>query len=71
MIKDLKDELDKLFILRLMAMKTFKNGVIILSAAGVTTIGGKQFIFGSKTIIDDILLWCGEVARINLFPLRL
>ena len=57
MMKDLKDKRDKLFILRITEMKTLKNDVIMLSAAGVVTIGGKWLIFSSKTIIDDILLW--------------
>ena len=64
MMKDLKDKWDKLLILRIIEMKTFKNGVIILLAAGVVTIGRKRLIFGSKTIIDDILLRCdrNEIA---------
>ena len=57
MMKDFKDEWDKLFILRLIEMKTYEGNVIVLSAAGIITIGGKKIVFSSKTIIDDISLW--------------
>ena len=38
MMKDLKDEWDQLFILRLMDLKTFDGKDIRLSAVGVVTI---------------------------------
>ena len=56
MMKDLKDKWDKLFILRFMALKKYNGKDIQLSAAGVVAIGAKSLIYGSKTIIDDILL---------------
>ena len=57
-MKDLKDEWDKLFILRLMALKIMNEKEIQLSATGVVTMGIKTLVFGSNTIINDILLWC-------------
>ena len=57
-MKDFKDEWDTLILLRLTEMKTFEKKVIVLLAANIVTIGDKRLIFGSKTIIDDILLWC-------------
>ena len=57
MMKDLKEKWDKLFILRLMALKKYNGEDIQLSVAGVVAIDGKSLIYGSKTIIDDILLW--------------
>ena len=41
-----------------MALKTMNDKEINLSAAGVAAIDIKNLFFGSKTIIDDILLWC-------------
>ena len=38
-------------------MKTLNNKIIILSATGVVTIGGKQLIFDNNTAMDDILQW--------------
>ena len=57
-MKDFKDEWDILCLLRLTEMKTSEKKFIVLSAANIVTIGDKRLIFGSKTIIDDILLWC-------------
>ena len=57
MLKDLKDEWDNLFILRIIAMKTYNNYPIVLMATHTITIADKPVIWGSKTIIDDILLW--------------
>ena len=67
MMKDLKDEWYKLLMLHLIEMKTFKYGVIILLATGVVTIGGKQLIFSSETIIDDILLWCNMKELVLIY----
>ena len=66
-MKDLKDEWDKLFILRLLTLKTFNGKDIRLSAVGIVTIDCKSLIYGSKTIIDDILLWCDVKDLILLY----
>ena len=39
-------------------MKTYNNDHIVITAAHTITIAGKPIIWGSKTIIDDILVWC-------------
>ena len=68
MMKDMKDEWDKLFVLRLMTSKTFDGKDIRLSAAEVVTIDGKSLIYGIKTIIDNILLWC-DMKNLSLLYL--
>ena len=57
-MKDLKDEWDKLFIIRVVALKRHDDALITLTAANEIMIGNKLLVSGSKTIIDDILLWC-------------
>ena len=58
MMKDLKDEWDELCIIRITALASYKNNLITLSAANGITIAGKPVVWGSKAIIDNILLWC-------------
>ena len=58
MMKNLKDEWDKLFIIRVVALKRHDDALITLTAANEIMIGNKLLVSGSKTIIDDILLWC-------------
>ena len=58
MMKNFKDEWDILFIITVMKLKTHNALPISLTANNDIIIGGKKLIWGSKTIIDDILLWC-------------
>ena len=58
MMKNLKDEWDNLFIIRMKAMETFQNKDVFVTAAKEIMIGREKLISGSKVIIDDILLWC-------------
>ena len=58
MMKNFIDELDELFHMNLMELKTFNSNLIALSASGILNIGNKAIVFDSKIIIDDILLWC-------------
>lgn len=67
MMNDLKNEWDKLCILRLMALKIFNGKDIRFSAAGVVTIDNKSLIYCSKTVINDILQWCDAKDLILLF----
>ena len=60
MMKDMKDEWDTLFVIRITAMLVFEGKTITVSAARIITIGRKNLIVGSKTIIVDILLWCNR-----------
>lgn len=55
---NLKDEWDELFIIRVVALRYHNNVLITLTATNEIMIGNKLLVSGSKTIIDDILLWC-------------
>ena len=50
-------------------MKTYDNYLIFLTAAHTITIAGKPIIWGSKTIIDDIFLWC-DIKDFTLILLK-
>ena len=56
MMKNFKDEWDTLFSLTVLALGTFEDEPITMSAAQELLIGSKKLISGSKVIIDDILL---------------
>ena len=56
MMKDLKDEWDKLFIIKVLKLSTHNGKPITLTAVDEIKIGRKPVIWGSKVIIDDILL---------------
>ena len=58
MTKELKDEQNKLFIIRVLKLKTHKGKPFNLTAADEIKVGRKTIIWDSKVIIDDILLWC-------------
>ena len=66
MMKNFKDEWDSLFIITVRQWKVYKKLPITLTANNDIMIGGKKLIWGSKTIIDDILLWCAikEIATL-------
>ena len=67
MMKDMKDEWDKLFIIHVLALKLRNGRVISQTTAQEVHIDGKPLAYGSKTIIDDILLWCGDKTLILLY----
>ena len=50
-----------------MALKKYNGENIRLSTASVVAIDAKSLIYGSKTIIDGILLWCDVKAFILLY----
>ena len=58
MMKNFKNEWDNIFVVTVMGLATFEGRPILLSAAKDILIGGTRLIYGSKVIIDDILLWC-------------
>ena len=58
MMKDLKEEWDSLFMIRALAMKKLEGKIITITAADVIMVGNSAITWGSKIIIDDILLWC-------------
>ena len=67
MMKDLKNEWDKLFIIRLLALIVFNSAAIVLTAVDVITIGDKPLAYGSKVIIDNILLWCNVKTLVIIY----
>ena len=53
-----KDAWDTLFIITFAKLKIYNALPVTLTANNNIMIGNKKLIWGSKTIIDDILLWC-------------
>ena len=60
MMKDLKDEWDTLFVLRITELKKIKGNAATLTAINVTMIGQRTLVSERKTIIEDIILWCDD-----------
>ena len=58
MMRDFKEEWDTLFIIRVSALKIWKGENITVVATKDIMIGSRKLVWGSKCIIDDILLWC-------------
>ena len=68
MMKDFKDEWDTLFILTISKNKNYNSLRITIIANSDIMIGNRKIIWGSKPIIDNILLWCDtEEFSIILF----
>ena len=67
MMKYFKDEWDKLFVIRILALKLHESKVVSQTTAQEIQIDGKSLAYGSKTIIDDILLWCDDKTLILLY----
>jgi len=64
MMKYLKDDWDKLFIIRVLKLSTHDRRPIILTAADEIKIGSKPVNWGTKVIIDDI--YCGAILKNTL-----
>ena len=60
MMKDFKTECDDMFIILVTAMKTYNTLIIRVDTNQDVIIGEVKLVWGSKTIIDDILLWCDK-----------
>ena len=60
MMKDFKTEWDDLFLIRVTAMQTYNSLIIRVDTNQDAIIVGVKLVWGSKTIIDDILLWCDK-----------
>ena len=58
MMRNFKGEWDTLFIIRVSALQKWEDLDITVTASKEIMIGKKKLVWGSKTIIDDILLWC-------------
>ena len=64
MMKDFKTEWDTLFVIRITALKSYEGKKITVTTSQDILIGVVQLVWGSKTIIDDILLWCDKIKLI-------
>ena len=53
MMKDLQDEWDQLFIIKVQAMKTYDNKEVSLFDQSRIKIADKTLVWGSKIIIDE------------------
>ena len=69
MMKDFKDEWDKLFIIRILEMIPVDGTYCKLSTEGILFVDEKPLVWGSCIIIDDILLWC-EIKRLLIVYFR-
>ena len=58
MMKIFKDKWDMLFTITVIKIEVYKVLPIALNANEDIMIGNDKSIWCSKTIIDDILLWC-------------
>ena len=67
MMKNLKDEWDLLFIIVLRSMNTLNGEIICITDANEIFLGEKKIVSGSRTIIDDILLFCSNKAMILIY----
>jgi len=67
MMKILKDEWDLLFIIVLRFMNTLDGEIIRITDAIEIFLGEKKVVSGSRTIINDILLFCSNKARILIY----
>ena len=67
MMKNLKDEWDLLFIIVLRSMNTLNGETIRITDANEIFLGEKKIVSGSRTIIDDILLFCSNKAMILIY----
>ena len=67
MMKRLKDEWDVLFIIKVKALLIIGNEIVIVTEANEIFVGTKKIVSGSRTIIDDIILYCSNKALILLY----
>ncbi len=67
-MKDFKDEWDALFAETVIAKKKLASGErISTNFAEEIFINKKKLVSGSKTIIDDIILWCSNLELILIY----
>ena len=67
MMKDFKTEWDTLFVIRITALKSYEGQTITVTVNQDVLICGIKLVWGSKTIIDDTLLWCDKIKLILIF----
>ena len=66
MMKDFKYKWDRLFIIRVFALKLHESKVASQTAAQEIQIDG-NLAYESKMVIDDILIWCANKTLILLY----
>ena len=67
MMKRLKDEWDILFIIRVKLLTVIGAEIIRVTEANEIFVGTKKIVSGSRTIIDDIILYCSNKPLIILY----
>ncbi len=66
MMLDFKEEWDSLFLLKLTELQTIDEKIITVKGI-LVTIGDERLYFGSRSIIDDILIWCSHLYLTILY----
>ena len=67
MVRNLKEEWDNIFTERLQELIHLEGDAVTVSITTEVNIGNKKLIFGTKIIIDDILLWCSNVNALLIY----
>ena len=67
MMHQLRDEWEIVFIIKIRAMLSIGEEIIIVSETDEITIGGVLLYRGSRVIIDDILLWASNLQVVLLY----
>lgn len=67
MMKKIKTEWDKLFVIRVLVLKHFNREATSLQGSNTILIRIKSLIWGSKTIVDGIFLWCDHKSLLLLY----
>ena len=67
MMKDFKDEWDNLFVIRVATLQTIDGMVVVVINATTLRIDDRVLVWGSKLIIDDILLWYDNKTLLFLY----
>ena len=67
MMRNFKQEWDLLFIERVRELKQVAGKMIVVSSDGTILVDGQQIISGSRSIIDDIMLWCCHEELVILY----
>ena len=67
MMRNMKEEWDNLFICRPQELLQVDSEAVVVSISMEIFIGGKKLVYGTKIIIDDILLWCSNVSALFIY----
>ena len=67
MMSDLQYEWDKIFLIKIKTLKYIDGGPIKVTDSLEIWPGGRKITHGTRTTIDDILLFCRNVTLILLY----